>query len=109
MTPDEAELRVPRYFRREREKEIETRRKFIEDTLRNLGELEEQPGKKSMTELEAIRLIQVRLSDNSFSTLVFLYLIKINVISTGPRARKTGAREVPIYERDSGNERKINN
>lgn len=61
MTPDEIELRVPRYFRREREQEIESRRKFIEATLRNLGELEEKAECKKMTELEAIRLIQVEL------------------------------------------------
>ncbi|XP_031776762.1 dynein regulatory complex protein 11 [Nasonia vitripennis] len=58
LTPDESELRVPRYFRREREKEIESRRKFIEETLRSLGELEEKPEPKKMTELEAIRLLQ---------------------------------------------------
>ncbi|XP_058792592.1 dynein regulatory complex protein 11 isoform X3 [Phymastichus coffea] len=52
------ELRVPRYFRREREQEILSRRKFIEETLRNLGELEEKPECKKMAELEAIRLIQ---------------------------------------------------
>lgn len=55
------EIRVPRYFRREREKEIEANRKFIEETLRNLGELEEKTEGKRMTELEAIRLIQVTL------------------------------------------------
>ncbi|XP_058792591.1 dynein regulatory complex protein 11 isoform X2 [Phymastichus coffea] len=58
LTPDEIELRVPRYFRREREQEILSRRKFIEETLRNLGELEEKPECKKMAELEAIRLIQ---------------------------------------------------
>lgn len=60
MTPDEVELRVPRYFRREREQEIQERRKFVEDTLRNLGELEEKPEATKMTELEAIRIIQVQ-------------------------------------------------
>ncbi|XP_011499009.1 PREDICTED: IQ and AAA domain-containing protein 1 [Ceratosolen solmsi marchali] len=58
MTPDELELRVPRYFRRERESEIANRRKFIEETLRNMGGFEDKSEKKKMTELEAIRLIQ---------------------------------------------------
>jgi hypothetical protein len=59
LTPDDLELKVPRYFRRERESEITTRRKFIEETLRSIGRLEDKPERKKMTELEAIRLIQV--------------------------------------------------
>lgn len=59
LTPEEIEIRVPRYFRREREKEIENNRKFIEKVLKNLGVFEEKPEVKKMTELEAIRLIQV--------------------------------------------------
>ena len=58
ITPQEAELRVPSYFRREREREIGERRRFIEDTLRNIGALEEVVAPKQMTEAEAIRLIQ---------------------------------------------------
>ena len=74
MTPEESELRVPRYFRREREKEIEGKRKFIEETLRSLGELEEKPEVKKMTEIEAIRLIQVR-------KLCFSYMVLHRVVA----------------------------
>ncbi|XP_036140295.1 dynein regulatory complex protein 11 [Monomorium pharaonis] len=58
VTPQEAEIRVPNYYRRNRIAEIEERRKFTEDTLRNLGALHEivLPGK--ITESQAIRLIQ---------------------------------------------------
>jgi len=59
VTPQEAELRVPRYFRRERITQIEERWTFIENTLRNLGALCEIVVPKPITELHAIRLIQV--------------------------------------------------
>ncbi|XP_046609162.1 dynein regulatory complex protein 11 [Neodiprion virginianus] len=58
VTPQEAEIHVPTYFLRERETEIRERRKFIEDTLRGLGYLHEEPAPRKMTEVEAIRLIQ---------------------------------------------------
>ncbi|KAJ8688227.1 hypothetical protein QAD02_024022 [Eretmocerus hayati] len=58
LTPDEVEIRVPTYFRRDREKDIEAKRKFMEEILKSLGELEEEPEQKQMTELEAIRMIQ---------------------------------------------------
>lgn len=58
FTPQEIELRVPSYFRREREEEITERRNFIEMTLRSLGALEEFVEPKKMSESEAIRLIQ---------------------------------------------------
>lgn len=60
ITPQEAEIHVPTYFLRERETEIQLRRKFIEDTLKSLGYLHEEPAPRKMTEVEAIRLIQVR-------------------------------------------------
>lgn len=59
ITPQEVEVQLPRYFRRERLNEIEDRRKFIEDTLRNVGALDDVI-LPAMTESEAIRLIQVR-------------------------------------------------
>lgn len=60
VTSQEVEIQVPKYFRRERENEIWERRKFIEDTLRNIGALDEIIDPKRMTEAEAIRLIQVK-------------------------------------------------
>lgn len=54
----EHEIRIPTYFRREREQEIFERKLFIENILRNLGVLDEIIEPKIMTELEAIRLIQ---------------------------------------------------
>ncbi|KOC60061.1 IQ and AAA domain-containing protein 1 [Habropoda laboriosa] len=58
VTPQEVEIQVPRYFRRERLKEIEEKRKYIEDTLKSIGALDEVIIPKKMTESEAIRLIQ---------------------------------------------------
>ncbi|XP_076172417.1 dynein regulatory complex protein 11 [Ptiloglossa arizonensis] len=58
VTPREIEIQLPRYFRRERLKEIEERRQFIENTLRNVGVLDKAVLPKKMTESEAVRLIQ---------------------------------------------------
>ncbi|XP_076288356.1 dynein regulatory complex protein 11 isoform X2 [Lasioglossum baleicum] len=58
VTPQEIEIQLPRYFRRERLKEIEERRSFIESTLRSVGALDEVILPKQMNELEAVRLIQ---------------------------------------------------
>ncbi|KAF7991336.1 hypothetical protein HCN44_002898 [Aphidius gifuensis] len=52
------EIRIPTYFRREREQEIIERKLFIENILRTLGVLDEIIEPKIMTELEAIRLVQ---------------------------------------------------
>lgn len=60
LTTDDGELKIPRYYRRERAKEIEDRRNFAEKILRNLGEFEERSEGKKFTEAEAIRLLQVR-------------------------------------------------
>lgn len=58
ILPQEAELRIPIYFRREREDEIAERRKFISEVLRNAGVLDEVVQPRKMTEPEAVRLIQ---------------------------------------------------
>ncbi|EZA60539.1 IQ and AAA domain-containing protein [Ooceraea biroi] len=58
VTPQEAEIRVPRYFRREQIEQIEERWTFVESTLRNLGTLRETVVSEQMTESQAIRLIQ---------------------------------------------------
>lgn len=63
VTPQEAELRVPRYFTRERIAEIEDRWAFVENTLRNFGALDEPVVSEQMTESQAIRLIQVSVYD----------------------------------------------
>lgn len=59
VTPQEAEIHVPKYFRRERIAEIDDRRRFMEDTLRNLGALRDTVVPERITESQAIRLIQV--------------------------------------------------
>ncbi|XP_071632960.1 dynein regulatory complex protein 11 isoform X2 [Temnothorax longispinosus] len=58
VTPQEAEIRIPSYYRRDRIAEIEERRKFVEDTLRNLGALHEIVVPRQITESQAVRLIQ---------------------------------------------------
>ncbi|XP_029661552.1 dynein regulatory complex protein 11 isoform X2 [Formica exsecta] len=58
VTPQETEIQIPKYYRRERAVEIAERRRFIEDTLRNLGALHEAIVPKKITESQAIRLIQ---------------------------------------------------
>nr|XP_033333762.1 dynein regulatory complex protein 11 isoform X2 [Megalopta genalis] len=58
ITPQEIEIRLPRYFRRERSKEIMERRNFIESTLKSIDALDEVILPKQMSELEAVKLIQ---------------------------------------------------
>ncbi|CAH0389071.1 unnamed protein product [Bemisia tabaci] len=59
ILPQEVEVNVPAYYKRERATEIYERKKMIEDTLRQLGFDDEMPRGLVMTELEAIRLIQI--------------------------------------------------
>ncbi|XP_033194147.1 dynein regulatory complex protein 11 [Bombus vancouverensis nearcticus] len=58
VTPQEVEIQIPRYFRRECLQEIEGKRKYIESILKGIGVLDEVVPPKNMTESEAIRLIQ---------------------------------------------------
>lgn len=58
LTPLDMELRVPKYFRREREEELQYRKKFIEDILIRLGYLDEEEEEEKLTEIEAIKIIQ---------------------------------------------------
>ncbi|XP_050587421.1 dynein regulatory complex protein 11 [Bombus affinis] len=58
VTPQEVEIQIPRYFRRECLQEIEGKRKYIESILKDIGALDEIVPPKNMTESEAIRLIQ---------------------------------------------------
>lgn len=78
VTPQEAEIRIPSYYRRDRIAEIEKRRKFIEDTLRNTGALHEIAVPTKITESQAIRLIQVRAfrALSQISSNIDLYYLK---------------------------------
>lgn len=59
LTPMEMELRIPRYFLREREEELELRKRTMHELLIKLGWLEEHPLEEPLTEIEAIRLLQM--------------------------------------------------
>ncbi len=59
LTPIDIELRIPKYFRRERETEINERRRFIDSLLKKFGWLEEEFVEEKLTELEAIKIIQM--------------------------------------------------
>lgn len=58
LTPLDIEIRIPKYFRREREEELITRKRTMDDILIKLGYLDEEVIEEKMTELEAIRIIQ---------------------------------------------------
>ncbi|CAK1583887.1 unnamed protein product [Parnassius mnemosyne] len=58
VTPQEAEPCIPQYFIREREQELEDRRKFIIDTLTKLGHETSKPPSLILTEQQAILIIQ---------------------------------------------------
>lgn len=59
LTPNDVELKIPRYFLRENEKEIAYKKEFIDNLMMKLGWLEEEVEKEKVTELEAIRIIQM--------------------------------------------------
>lgn len=59
LTPLDVELRIPKYFRREREQEIQTRRKTMDDILIRLGYIDEEIVEEKLTELDAIKIIQM--------------------------------------------------
>ncbi|XP_034665018.1 dynein regulatory complex protein 11 [Drosophila subobscura] len=60
LTPMETELRVPRYFLRERQQELEFRKRTMQEILVKLGWLEEHELEETVaTEIEAIRMLQM--------------------------------------------------
>lgn len=59
LTPNDIELKIPRYFRREYERDIDDKKKFIDNVLIKLGWLEEEMVEEKLTELQAIRIIQM--------------------------------------------------
>lgn len=89
VTPQEVEIQIPRYFRRECLQEIEGKRKYIESILKGIGALDEIVSPKNMTESEAIRLIQVRIyirlrNDN---TICIMYVQILSMQILGSRTR----------------------
>lgn len=59
LTPVDIELKIPKYFRRERQQEIDERNAFINNLLIKLGWLEVEVVREKMTEVEAIKVIQM--------------------------------------------------
>ncbi|XP_055852263.1 dynein regulatory complex protein 11 [Episyrphus balteatus] len=59
LIPQDTELHIPRYFHRERQQEIQFRKSVMDEILIKLGWLEENPQEEKLTEIEAIRLIQI--------------------------------------------------
>lgn len=59
LTPVDIELKIPKYFRRERQQEIDERNAFINNLLIKLGWLEVEVIREKMTEVEAIKVIQM--------------------------------------------------
>lgn len=61
LTPLQAELKVPTYFRRERREELDYRKHVINSVLARLGFLDKVDQKPKMTEQQAILIIQVNI------------------------------------------------
>lgn len=59
LTPLDVELNVPKYFRREREQIIQHRKKTMDEIIKKLDYLDESICEESLTEMEAIRIIQM--------------------------------------------------
>lgn len=75
LTPDDAEIKIPEYFRRERRDELEYKQRVIDNVLGKLGFLEKREEKPKMTEQQAILIIQVM-------NLKFLFLLSTPVLET---------------------------
>lgn len=73
LTPLDVELRIPKYFRREREQEILTRRKTMDDILIRLGYIDEEIVEEKLTELEAIKVIQMHERARQGKLLFYSY------------------------------------
>lgn len=59
VTALDIESRVPKYFRRDREQEIASRKKFIEDIYVKMGWHDDEVAEEKMTEIQAIKIIQM--------------------------------------------------
>ncbi|CRK93455.1 CLUMA_CG006991, isoform A [Clunio marinus] len=59
LTPFDLEIEIPKYFQREREHELALRNKTMDDILKRIGVIEEDVPIERLTELEAIRIIQM--------------------------------------------------
>lgn len=59
LTPNDIELRIPRYFIRENSADIEFKKKFIDNLLIQLGWLDDETEEEKLSELDAIRIIQM--------------------------------------------------
>lgn len=59
LIPQDLELKIPKYFLRERRDDIANKKKFIDDILMKLGWLDEEVIEEKMSETEAIHIIQM--------------------------------------------------
>lgn len=58
LTPRDCELRIPRYFRRDRAAEIAERARFVDELLIRFGWMEVEVPPEPMSELQAVQLLQ---------------------------------------------------
>ena len=59
LTPLETETHIPKYFLREREQELALRNKTMDEILKRVGIMDEEVIIERLTELEAIKIIQM--------------------------------------------------
>lgn len=59
LTSNDIELHIPRYFIRENVADIEYKKKFIDILLIKLGWLDEETEEEKLSELDAVRIIQM--------------------------------------------------
>lgn len=59
LTPFDLDVKIPYYFLREREHEIAARNRTMDEILKRIGVIEEEVPVERLSELEAIRLIQM--------------------------------------------------
>lgn len=58
LTPLDCELRIPRYFRRDRADEIAERARFVDELMVRFGWVEAEVYTEPMTEVQAVQLLQ---------------------------------------------------
>lgn len=91
LTPHDIETNIPKYFLREREQELNARKKTMDDILKRLGIMEEEEIVERLTEFEAIRIVQLherarqgrlraQFMKEIRSLKVIFHEIKINII-----------------------------
>ena len=88
LLPQDVEIGVPKYYKRERENEMRERKKTMDDILKKLGYLDEEEPEKEMSLENAIRLIQAHERARQ-GRLRFQFMKEIKMLKEKSNREKT--------------------